>query len=250
MDAERIRSEFDAEVRARPVAAAGVCVETSAHVVRLTGVFNFVCSWAFASDQAAQVVADEAAEFQRRGEALIWRVYDHDRPEGLGAHLSANGFEAESHLTLLAYDLAGAAITMPPDITVRRVTTADGLRDFVSAANAAFGDDHATRQAAHYVERLEDERLALMVAYVDGEPAAAARLEISGRFGQMFGGAVTPTFRGRGAYRALVSARAAAAARCGAAHLITDARETSRPILERLGFRVVGHSVNWVRPAG
>lgn len=249
MDTNQLLAEFDAEVRARPVVAAGAHIEESAHLVRLTGVFNFVCSWNFTETETAQIVASEAQEFQRRGEALIWRVYAHDRPAGLGAHLSANGFRVESELTLLAYDLARGVNSTSAGVVVRRTNTAAGLHDFVQASNTAFGDDNATRQAEHFARRLDDEKLALMVAYVDGAPAAAARLEINGRFGQLFGGAVVPHLRGRGAYRALVAARAEEARRRGASYLITDARETSRPILQKLGFEVLGHSTNWVAPA-
>lgn len=55
-----------------------------------------------------------------------------------------------------------------------------------------------------------------------------------------FGG-THPDWRGRGAYRALVRARWDEAARRGVPLLATHARPTSRPILERLGFRTVSH---------
>jgi predicted acetyltransferase len=53
-----------------------------------------------------------------------------------------------------------------------------------------------------------------------------------------FGG-THPDWRGRGAYRALVRARWDEAARRGVPVLATHARPTSRPILERLGFRTL-----------
>ncbi|MGH3102662.1 MAG: GNAT family N-acetyltransferase, partial [Gaiellaceae bacterium] len=46
-----------------------------------------------------------------------------------------------------------------------------------------------------------------------------------------------PNARGRGAYRALVAARWAAAVARGTPALITQAGAMSRPILNRLGFR-------------
>ena len=55
----------------------------------------------------------------------------------------------------------------------------------------------------------------------------------------LFGGATLPAARGRGAYRALVAARAAEAEKRGTPTLVTHAGQMSRPILERLGFEPV-----------
>jgi GNAT superfamily N-acetyltransferase len=77
------------------------------------------------------------------------------------------------------------------------------------------------------------------VAWVDGEPAAAAYAAYT-RWGLiLFGGATLPAARGRGAYRALVAARAADGAARGTPALVTHAGRMSRPILERLGFEPV-----------
>jgi hypothetical protein len=44
----------------------------------------------------------------------------------------------------------------------------------------------------------------------------------------------------------LVHARAEEAGRQGLRYLSTEARETSRPILERLGFTAAAREVTWV----
>jgi GNAT superfamily N-acetyltransferase len=56
----------------------------------------------------------------------------------------------------------------------------------------------------------------------------------------MFGGAVRPSARGRGAYRALVRARWEEAVAMGTPALLTQAGHMSRLILERLGFAAIG----------
>jgi GNAT superfamily N-acetyltransferase len=83
---------------------------------------------------------------------------------------------------------------------------------------------------------------------VDGEPVASARLEMSPTwsFGLLQGGGVAPEYRGRGLYRALTAARVAAARARGLSYLVSDARETSRPILERLGFTPAARAALWV----
>ena len=62
------------------------------------------------------------------------------------------------------------------------------------------------------------------------------------------GGGTRPDYQGRGVYRALVAARAAEARRRGHRFLTVDARETSRPILERIGFEPLTKVRDWTLP--
>jgi GNAT superfamily N-acetyltransferase len=76
------------------------------------------------------------------------------------------------------------------------------------------------------------------IAYVDGRPAAAGRLQLPpGRsFASIWEGCTVPELRKRGIYLALVADLARAARDRGDTYLTVDALDTSRPILERLGF--------------
>lgn len=74
-------------------------------------------------------------------------------------------------------------------------------------------------------------------AFVDGERVGFGRaIDMVGGVA-LFGGAVLPEARGRGAYRALVRARWDFAVARGTPALAVGAQETSRPILERCGFQ-------------
>jgi len=77
------------------------------------------------------------------------------------------------------------------------------------------------------------------LAFVDAEPAAAGYASYTPLGLILFGGATLPAARGRGAYRALVAARAREAAARDTPTVVTHAGRMSRPILERLGFRPV-----------
>ena len=92
---------------------------------------------------------------------------------------------------------------------------------------------------------------ALFFAYDRGLPISSGRLELApGKaFAGLYGGGTRPDYQGRGVYRALVAARAAEARRRGHRYLTVDARETSRPILQRLGFQPLGQVRDWVLPA-
>jgi ribosomal protein S18 acetylase RimI-like enzyme len=90
--------------------------------------------------------------------------------------------------------------------------------------------------------------MAIYLATVQGVPVSAGRLELpEGRaFASIWGAGTSPEFRGRGIYRAMVAARVELARHRGYRFLTVDARETSRPILERLGFRPLSTTVGWV----
>jgi GNAT superfamily N-acetyltransferase len=87
---------------------------------------------------------------------------------------------------------------------------------------------------------------ALFVALVGDEVVAFGGARY-GRNAVYFGGAATkPEHRGGGAYRALVRARWDAAVEHGTPVLTVGAGAMSRPILERLGFSIVGWTDNLV----
>jgi hypothetical protein len=117
MDLGRVLAQYDAEVRARPKARSGFEVRRTGGVIRLTGHFNFICWWDLAPGAAREAVASQATYFRSRGEELIWRVYEHDKPAELGDCLAEEGFEAEPPGTLIIFDLADQ-LTAPigPDI--------------------------------------------------------------------------------------------------------------------------------------
>jgi GNAT superfamily N-acetyltransferase len=110
----------------------------------------------------------------------------------------------------------------------------------------SFGMDDAIREAM--TDRAEhlwpfqfrDGGIQTFVALVDGELVAFA----GARFGRtavyLAGGGTLPEHRGRGAYTALVRARWDAAVERGTPVLTVGAGDMSRPILERLGFSIVG----------
>jgi GNAT superfamily N-acetyltransferase len=250
MDLRRVLQQYDTEFRADPKVSLGFEVSRTGGVTRLTGHFNFICSWDLAPGAAREAVASQAAYFRSRGEKLIWRVYEHDQPAELSQCLAEEGFEADQPGTLMIFDL-GNQIPAPvgPDIEIRRVTTMEDLHGFIAASEVAFGHEQSWWLAA-FSNRLGDPDLALYHALVSGQPVASARLELgSPNFGLLFGGCVSPAHRRQGLYRALVAARAQEAKRWGCRYLATDARETSRPILQNLGFVRAASETTWVLPS-
>lgn len=129
---------------------------------------------------------------------------------------------------------------VPPGVEARRVATVDELALARHIQREAFVDprpvDLAETLADFAREGIDG---STYLAWVDGEPAAAAYAAYTPWGLILFGGATLPAVRGRGAYRALVAARAADGAARGTPALVTHAGRMSRPILERLGFEPV-----------
>ena len=249
MDIPQVLAFYDTDVRAQPGARPGLTVERADGVVRLVGQFNFIGWWDFPAEAAPAAVAAQAGHFRALGETLLWRVHDHDGPAVLPDLLAQNGFRPDPPGTLMFFDLADELATgTSASVEVRRVATPADLDDFTAAANRAFGDTQASQRRSVYADHLDSDDLALFVAYLGAEPVASARLETTPgqAFGQLFGGGVAPEHRGLGAYRALVQARAEDARGRGLRYLSTEARETSRPILQRLGFVPVARETTWV----
>jgi GNAT superfamily N-acetyltransferase len=250
MDAAQILARYDAEIRADPPAEVGVERTWADGVLRTVGAYNFIGWWRFGADETAAAVAREAAFFRQSG--VQWKVFDHDGPPNLTAALAAAGFEEDGPETFLIIDLD--AVSPPfaptPGIEVREVTDRAGIADLVAVSAAAFGRDEPWR-AEQLAGRLDDPTQALLVAYDRGVAVSSGRLELApGKaFAGLYGGGTRPDYQGRGVYRALVAARAAEARRRGCRFLTVDARETSRPILERIGFEPLTKIRDWTLPA-
>jgi GNAT superfamily N-acetyltransferase len=245
-EATNLLKLYDTEVRARPRARRGSTVEEFDGITLLTGPSDFVCHWRISDKDAGVAVARLADRCRGRSAHLVWDVHGHDRPARLSDQLSAAGFLMEHRSTLMVMDLLAGGPSMPPDIEVRRVADQTMLVDFVRLSAEAFGVG-ADWQFDVFSEHLGSSEDRLFVAYADGQAAGSARMEITdgSRFAGLFGGAVSPRFQGRGLYRAMVAARAASAGASGARYLTTGALETSRPILERLGFTPLTSIARW-----
>ena len=130
----------------------------------------------------------------------------------------------------------------PPGTSARRVGVGRRARARHAASSTRRSAATPTRSASSRprpTSPREGEIGSTFLAFVDGEPVAAGYASYTPLGLLLFGGATLPSARGRGAYRALVAARAREAADRGTPVLVTHAGQMSRPILERLGFKPV-----------
>lgn len=247
MDPVAVRELFDRTLRTDPPSTIGIEWTWFDGVRRATqGAQHFIGWWDFPRDRMAAIVAREAAHARSVGGGLTWQVMGHDRPEGLAQALADAGFEDQGLEKWLALEASAAAnLRGPPGADIRLVCTEEQLASYLAVARKAFDDDGFAEDV--YRPRLHDPTMRLYTAYLDGEPVATGRLEVPNGcpFAGLFDGGVVAQHRGAGLYRAIVAARAAEAVRRRARYLCVNARETSRPILERLGFELFATMHQW-----
>lgn len=243
-----ILARYDAEMRQDPPPEPGIRIERAGSIVRAVGRFNCILYSHLSPENAEAAILDQKAHFREAGADVEWKVYGHDPPPDLGARLGAAGFTADDSETLMAFDLANdlkVGVT-PLDVIIKRIDDAQGLADLI-AVNKAIWTHGSASIYDSYAQRLRDPSLALYVAYANSVPVAAGRLEMPAdrTFAGLWGGCTLPAHRGRGIFRALVVARETQARDRGFRYLNVDAADTSRPILERLGFIALTAVTGW-----
>lgn len=186
-------------------------------------------------DEATADAAIEAAiaMYRDRGLKFRWNAGPGSGPADLGERLARHGLRA-SWGRGMARSTDGAHAR--GEIIEVDATT---LADYTGVMATGWNEDLAALRAQHR-HVLAEGRRHLFVAYADGVPAAAASYVPFPRSAFLIGGVVLDAYRGRGLYRALVSARLAHARARGILLATSHAREsTSAPILEKLGFETV-----------
>ncbi|MGW3091421.1 GNAT family N-acetyltransferase [Streptomyces sp. NPDC001108] len=245
---ETLLALFDRERRehSRPDGP-GVRVEHTGDVVRQSGTaddWNGVV-WSdpgLDPARADAVIAAQVAHYAALGhDAFEWKLYGHDRPAGLADRLLAAGFEAEERETLMVAPVGEVSteVALPEGVRLRTVRDAADVELMVRAGERAFGtpQPHLRHQVLTRLAENPDDFVGVL-AMAGEEPISSARMELYAGtgFAGLWGGGTVEEWRGKGVYRAMVAFRARIAAERGYRHLQVDAMETSRPILQRLGF--------------
>lgn len=246
IDAGALLAAYD-ELRGRlPAVPPGVRAERDGPLVRTMGWEHggMVSYRDLAGLEGAaldELIARQVRIFAERDEVFEWKLHGHDLPTDLPERLRAAGFVPDPQETVLvagASAIAGEAV-LPEGIALRRVTGAADFELLASMHGRVWGRHSgwlcemlAARQA------LDPLSLSVYVAEAAGEVVGAAwvRFRSDSSFATLHGGSTLPEWRGRGIYRALVAERANLVLERRYAHLLVDASDASRPILERLGF--------------
>lgn len=240
MDVLACQHAFRKELRT--IQLAGETVEILPGRVRTLGEdWAMVTADDLAESEKEAVIDQEIQAFKSKGVDFEWKVFSWDHPE-LAMQLRSKGFQQGDEEVIMVFDLALGihALGESRNIQTLMVTNDSSLSQFAEVeGKLKMRSQVGTLRAA--LESGSQDLLGF-IALLEGDPIASARLytHSESQFAGCYGGATLPEFRGRGAYRTLVIARAKEAILKGARYLLVDALPTSRPILERMGFDAIG----------
>jgi GNAT superfamily N-acetyltransferase len=178
---------------------------------------------------------------------LEWKLFDYDTPADLKARLVAHGFEPQAPDAVLVLDMDAVppAFLQPVSHDVQRITDAPRLKEVAAINEAVWGNsyDWLIPSLGRTLREKPDE-LSVFIAYVEGVPASAGWIDYheGNPFAGLWGGATVPTYRQRGLYTALISARVQEAKARGIRYLTIDASPDSRAIVEKYGFQLMAYA--------
>lgn len=195
-------------------------------------------------DDVEATVAWARDECARRGITRCeWWVGWSATPADLADRLIELGFvpdDEEATLTGMSIDHEPPAA---PHVDVRRIETIEQQLAALEVDWEVWNLPEAERvsRRAYEHERFDPTgTVHHFAAYEDDEPVGFGRAIDMDRGVALMGGAVLPSARGRGVYRALVHARWEHAVARGAPLLVVQAGRMSAPVLTGLGFRSHG----------
>ncbi len=176
--------------------------------------------------------------------ACTWEIGSSATPPDLRERLYARGLVDDGDPDVVAMVLAVPPPRPPPGVEARAVRDVEEYVEAKHVAHAAFGmptEDPAEveRWRRNWQEDQGSGRTRTFIALLDGRIVAHGTSTYTEHGVTLNGGSTAPEARGRGAYRALVSARWDDAVERGVPVLVTQAGAMSRPILERVGFAEV-----------
>jgi GNAT superfamily N-acetyltransferase len=243
----------------RPQAAPGVeVVDTPRFVIQVIPDFpipgpNNVSRIRCRPEELDGIVAEARRTFAVRGLRFVWILDPDSEPPDLADRLRAFGVRPDPH------GEDAAAMILPADAPVKEspldgLELRDALESYESFQDAEWCADEAFAgvdfgspsfldegRPRRYEHNRANPRMRRLLATVHGEPAGSASLTLAPPAGAILnGGAVRPSFRGLGIYRAMVAARMRMIREAGAAGAVVWGGDMSRPILETLGFQTVG----------
>jgi hypothetical protein len=217
---------------------------------------TLVCRLRLDPDEVPETIHEVRDGVARHGhKQAIWRVGSSATPVDLVDRLVAHGF-VPSDVPGLEPHLTSMVLTDEPpridDIEVRHVANPNELALASSVSATTLGEEQEEEDwEAEFAAIEAGDRPRVYLAFVDGAAVGAARALVEDGLPavMLISGGVLAEARGRGAYRALVRARWEDAVAAGQPALVVHAGAMSRPILERLGFRVAAEQEVLLDPA-
>ena len=206
--------------------------------------WNTVQRQRFRPDEVDDVLEEVRSLLLARGrDRTQWEIGSSAEPPDLVELLLRRGLVPDKDPYAVALVLTKPPPPPAAGIIARRVGT---FAEYSAASEVQWQafempEDEVAEARALLPQRWREAPSIMHAAWLDGEIVCAGTCAPTPHGLLLYGGATVSRARGRGAYRALLRSRWDEAMARGTPALITQGGSMSRPILERLGFEVVGH---------
>lgn len=211
-----------------------------------------VVAFTFANESELHDVIHREVEYLTPlQQPFTWKVYDHDLLPSLKDQLASHGFAPDQDpAKVMVFDIQNTSSRLfePVNADIRRIRTADELKDVVSVLDQVWGGHNSwvfERLGAHLKVR---NYLSVYVAYVEDKPASVAWTYFpQGRFATLFAGSTVSEHRKHGLYTGLLATRLQEIRKRGYRFAVVETGAMSGPIVEKHGFRhlTTVHDFEW-----
>lgn len=210
-----------------------------------TNTFNVVCRTRLRARDADASIAAAVAHFRAKSFPFAWWVGPGATPDDLETRLTAHGLARQEQEAGMAMDLSRLpALTLPPGLTVHRVSTERELADF--ARVVASNWEPMDRAVLDFYARTARAALALdspvrfYLGLLDGEPVATSECHLSHGVAGLYSVSTLKAFRRRGIGGALTLVPLLEAREAGYRTATLQASADGEPVYARLGFEARG----------
>jgi GNAT superfamily N-acetyltransferase len=207
--------------------------------------FNQIVAARFTMDNVDSRIAETVALVKESGQPFAWRIDPASTPDSLADRIAAAGFPALlSEPGMVAQLDSLPALTVPPGLEIRRVTTSAGLADY-AAITAANWDPPAPSVIEFYsrvaAAALDPACLArYFVGYHQGLPVCTTEVMLAHGVAGIYGVSTLEGHRRHGFGGAVTLAALHEARDEGFTTAVLQASPVGEPVYRRLGFRTVG----------
>lgn len=169
-----------------------------------------------------------------------WKVSSTSSPKGLSDVLVKNG--------MILKDLLYGFLILPSEFNVSskrekidiQKLNSSNFEDWLLIQEKGWGvSSEGIKQLRSNSELVISKNSHTYISYYLGKPAGAAGLLMMKDYAYMLGGVVTPEFRRKGLYRALIDARFADLSLEGLPAVFHCVSNTSAPIIQNMGFEKI-----------
>jgi len=191
-------------------------------------------------DEVENLVHASTSQYHSRGLPIKWCITPFTKPSNLDSFLDQADFYSWEYRGM-GMDVKDYSHRVPKRIEVQSVTdeiVEDYLDVLLAGLEISSKQREIAKESLDYSRNKCPLRWFHYVAYLDKKPVGTSAFVLKENSAYFSGGLVLKEFRGKGIYRALLSARVKEVERQSVSFITTQVRETtSAPILEKLGWK-------------